>query len=152
MGFDKPICSLLSLPSGVDSTSRTFLLGFADGVVRAVLQCSDAWKMTARFKPHSGEYGPACHWIVSWWGCVTPLHQVSNSLTGMVLMQCMIAMTYHKLWPECALVVLHNTLVELASNALPMTFGSASQLCCDLCRPFNNLVCICRPNSRHSRT
>ena len=70
MGFDKPICSLLSLPSDLDSTSRTFLLGFADGVVRAVLQCSDAWKVTARLKPHSG--------VVHAVPCVTGLSAVAG--------------------------------------------------------------------------
>ena len=53
-GFDKPIHCMMGLPSDLDSTQRTVLLGFADGVVRAVMQCSDAWKVTARFKPHSG--------------------------------------------------------------------------------------------------
>lgn len=53
-GFDKPIHCMMGLPSDLESTQRTVLLGFADGVVRAVMQCSDAWKVTARFKPHSG--------------------------------------------------------------------------------------------------
>lgn len=45
---------MLPLPSDLDSTQRTVLVGFADGVVRALLQCSDAWKVIARLKPHSG--------------------------------------------------------------------------------------------------
>lgn len=59
--FDEPACSMLTLPSALDSTQRTVLVGFADGVVRALLQCSDAWKITARLKPHSGTK----HWCMS---------------------------------------------------------------------------------------
>ena len=54
IGFDKPICSLLRLPSDLDGTSRTVLVGLADGSLRAVLQCADGWKVTASFKPHTG--------------------------------------------------------------------------------------------------
>lgn len=54
ISFDKPIHSMLSLPSDLDPTSRTVLVGFADGVIRALLQCSDGWKVTAIFKPHTG--------------------------------------------------------------------------------------------------
>ena len=45
---------MLCLPIALDSTARTTLVGFGDGVVRALMQCSDAWKVTASFKPHSG--------------------------------------------------------------------------------------------------
>ncbi|KAL0027158.1 hypothetical protein WJX79_011044 [Trebouxia sp. C0005] len=53
-GFGSPACSMLYLPTTLDSTARTVMVGFADGVVRALLMCSDAWKVTATFKPHSG--------------------------------------------------------------------------------------------------
>ncbi len=53
-GFGSPACSMLYLPTTLDSTARTVLVGFADGVVQALLMCSDAWKVTATFKPHSG--------------------------------------------------------------------------------------------------
>lgn len=45
---------MLYLPIALDSTARTVLVGFADGVVRALLLCSDAWKVVATLKPHSG--------------------------------------------------------------------------------------------------
>lgn len=54
IGFGSPACSMLYLPTTLDSTARTVIVGFADGVVRALLMCSDAWKVTATFKPHSG--------------------------------------------------------------------------------------------------
>jgi len=54
LGFGSPACSMLYLPTTLDSTARTVMVGFADGVVRALLMCSDAWKVTATFKPHSG--------------------------------------------------------------------------------------------------
>ncbi len=53
-GFGSPACSMLYLPTTLDSTARTVIVGFADGVVRALLMCSDAWKVTVTFKPHSG--------------------------------------------------------------------------------------------------
>lgn len=52
--FSAPAHSMLYLPTALDSTARTVLVGFGDGVVRALMQCSDAWKVTASFKPHSG--------------------------------------------------------------------------------------------------
>lgn len=45
---------MLYLPIALDSSARTVLVGFADGVVRALLLCSDAWKVVATFKPHPG--------------------------------------------------------------------------------------------------
>lgn len=52
--FDTPVHSMLFLPTALDSAARTVLVGFGDGVVRALLQCLDAWRVTAAFKPHSG--------------------------------------------------------------------------------------------------
>lgn len=52
--FSSPAHSMLYLPITLDSRAQTVLVGFADGVVRALLLCSDAWKVVASFKPHSG--------------------------------------------------------------------------------------------------
>ena len=54
VGFSSPACSMLYLPIALESTARTVLVGFADGVIRALLLCSDAWKVIATFRPHSG--------------------------------------------------------------------------------------------------
>ena len=51
---------MLYLPTALDSTARTVLVGFGDGTVRALLQCLDAWKITASFKPHSGMMPNVC--------------------------------------------------------------------------------------------
>jgi|AntAceMinimDraft_5_1070358.scaffolds.fasta_scaffold100825_1 WD40 repeat protein len=39
-------------PLHVDPSGRTALVGFADGVVRVVLRCADAWKLVDCIKPH----------------------------------------------------------------------------------------------------
>ena len=57
--FDSPVHSMLFLPTTLDSEARTVLVGFGDGVVRALLQCLDAWRITAAFKPHSGATTPS---------------------------------------------------------------------------------------------
>lgn len=52
--FSTPAHSLLFLPTALDSTARTVLVGFSNGVVRGLMQCLEAWKVTSTFKPHSG--------------------------------------------------------------------------------------------------
>ncbi len=49
---------MLYLPTALDSTARTVLVGFGSGVVRALLLCSGAWKVIASFQPHSGMLQP----------------------------------------------------------------------------------------------
>eukprot|EP00958_Prasinococcus_capsulatus_P003259 scaffold302_cov397-Prasinococcus_capsulatus_cf.AAC.7 len=51
--FNAPATSVLWLPSEDDPYARTVLAGFADGVIRTLLRCSDAWKLTKVMKPHT---------------------------------------------------------------------------------------------------
>lgn len=52
--FCAPALCMTPLPATADSSCSTLLLGFQDGVVRAVRCCSDGWNLLAAFKPHKG--------------------------------------------------------------------------------------------------
>ena len=62
--FDAPATALSLAPPAVDEEGRVAIVGFGDGVARALLRCADAWKLVDAVKPHVGAvtcaaYAPA---------------------------------------------------------------------------------------------
>ena len=50
--FSSPVSAMLMLPPHVDPSQRVTLVGFKDGLVRALMRDVGEWKLAAAFKPH----------------------------------------------------------------------------------------------------
>ena len=50
--FNSPATCMMLLPPSVDPSQRVVLVGFADGVLRAVMRHATDWSLVAVFKPH----------------------------------------------------------------------------------------------------
>jgi WD40 repeat protein len=50
--FDQPATVLMMMPESVDESQRVVVVGFADGIVRALLRGKSEWKLMAVMKPH----------------------------------------------------------------------------------------------------
>lgn len=68
--FASAATRLLWAPPSVDAEQKSLVVGFADGTVRVLARCIDAFKLTAAFKPHTGAvsvvaYSPSGHLFVT---------------------------------------------------------------------------------------
>lgn len=50
--FNAALTRLVWLPKEYDAEQRTLVAGFADGVIRLLIRCSDGFKLISVLKPH----------------------------------------------------------------------------------------------------
>ena len=110
---------MLYLPITLDSRAQTVLVGFADGVVRALLLCSDAWKVVASFKPHSGR----------------PSKLLLMLLLILLLLPSMLLLLTMLLLLPMLLLLLHLLVTDLEHEWVSLVLGSIignSRLWCNM--------------------